>query len=123
MLKRMTNLDASKKPASKGSFAPSDWHKADIKAALEKRGLSLGKLGRLNGYSRTAPAHALRFPWPKMEKLIADALGLPPQQIWPTRYHADGRSKSGRGERGIGRYKAKSTRSALCVTVQNEGGK
>jgi Ner family transcriptional regulator len=98
----MTNLGNHKKSAS------ADWHRADIKAALEKRGLSLAKLARLNGYGRTSAAMALATPWPKMERLIAGAIGVPPQQIWPTRYHTDGTPKSRRGER-IGYVASKNT--------------
>jgi len=52
----MSNLDTRKKPA------PQDWHRADIKAALEKRGLSLSRLARLNGYGRTSTSLALLVP-------------------------------------------------------------
>ncbi|TAK48758.1 MAG: transcriptional regulator [Xanthobacteraceae bacterium] len=107
----MSNLDTSKKPA------PQDWHRADIKAALEKRGLSLARLARLNGYGRTSTAAALHFPWPKMERLIAGAIGVAPQSIWPSRYHDDGAPKSGRGERGLGRYKAKHITGGDAVNV------
>jgi Ner family transcriptional regulator len=62
------------------------WHLADIKAALEKRGLSLAALSRVNGYHETAAAKALRNEWPEMERIIADALGVKPEQIWPSRY-------------------------------------
>ncbi|MFO5801859.1 helix-turn-helix domain-containing protein, partial [Klebsiella pneumoniae] len=31
-------------------------------------------------------ANALRCPWPKGEKLIADALSISPEIIWPSRY-------------------------------------
>ncbi len=97
----MKNLDTLKKPA------PQDWHRADIKAALEKRGLSLARLSRLNGYARSSAPTALHVPWPKMERLIAGAIGVAPQDIWPSRYRPDGTPKSNRNERGLGRYKSK----------------
>jgi Ner family transcriptional regulator len=62
------------------------WHTPDIKAALEKRGLSLAQLSRDHGYHETAAAKALRLEWPEMERIIADAIGVAPQQIWPARY-------------------------------------
>lgn len=80
----MNKLDTSKKPAQQ------DWHRADIKAALEKHGLSLSRLARLHGFARTSTAQALHFQWPKMERLIADALGIHPREIWPSRYDEDG---------------------------------
>ena len=111
MSSHMTNIDTSKKPG------PQDWHRADIKAALEKRGLSLARLARLNGYARTSTPMALHHPWPKMERLIAGAIGVAPQEIWPSRYHEDGSPKSERGARGLGRYKAKHITAGDSVNV------
>lgn len=33
--------------------------------------------------------------WPKMEELIAKAIGVTPQEIWPSRYNEDGTPKRG----------------------------
>lgn len=63
-----------------------DWHKADIIAALHKKGISLAALSRENGLSDSTLANALTRPWPKGEKIIADALGMHPQEIWHSRY-------------------------------------
>lgn len=93
----MTSVDTTKKPASKG------WHRADIKAALEKKGWSLRRLSLANGYANKSLSLALHRPWPKAERIVADAIGVPAQRIWPHRYHRDGSPKSGRGERGLGR--------------------
>lgn len=87
----MPILDTPKNPA------PQDWHPADIVAAIWKRGTSLTRLSRQSGYARNALQMALRRPWPKAEKIIADFLGLSPQTIWPSRYYDDGAPKSGRG--------------------------
>jgi Ner family transcriptional regulator len=94
-------IDKTKKPASE------DWHKADIVAAIWKRDTSLQRLSRQRDYSDAALATALHRPWPKAERIIAGVIGVAPHAIWPSRYNEDGTSKSGRGERGIGRYKAK----------------
>lgn len=91
----------TKKPALK------DWHRADIIAAVRKTGTTLQKLSRNFGWNRTTLGNALYNPYPKYERLIAEHLGITPQEIWPSRYHIDGTPKSGRGERGRGRYKAK----------------
>lgn len=87
--------------------APKDWHKADIIAAVRKTGTSLRAMSRKHGLAHTALGNALHGPCPKYERLIAERLNTTPQQIWPSRYHADGSPKSGRGERGLGRHKAK----------------
>jgi Ner family transcriptional regulator len=67
---------------------PSDWHPADVQAALKKRGLSLAGLSTVNGYHATAAGKALKRPWPALEVLIAKAIGVPPQDIWPSRYNS-----------------------------------
>ncbi len=66
-----------------------DWHRADIVAALKKRNLSLAELGRVNGKSSTTVKNALDKSYRFGEELIADALGMTPEQIWPSRYEAE----------------------------------
>ncbi|MBA0448707.1 MULTISPECIES: helix-turn-helix domain-containing protein [Stenotrophomonas] len=77
-----------------------DWHPADIVAALHRRRISLRQLALLNGYTNATSLNtALRRPYPQAEALIAEALGKPPQAIWPTRYDADGKPNRGQGGR------------------------
>lgn len=64
----------------------SDWHSADIIAALKKRGTSLSALSRQAGLASSTLANTLIRHWPKGEKLIAEKLGVAPEQIWPSRY-------------------------------------
>lgn len=64
----------------------SDWHPADIIAALRKRGTSMAALSREAGLASSTLANALTKHWPKGERLIADALDVAPEQIWPSRY-------------------------------------
>lgn len=66
-----------------------DMHPADIIALLRKRKSSLAALSRANGLSSSTLANALNRPWPKGECLIADALGIEPNLIWPSRYYDD----------------------------------
>ena len=87
----MPTLDTTKKPVG------DDWHPAYLVYQLRLRGLSLRKLARLRGYAPGSATRAIQSPWPKMERIIADALGITPQEIWPSRYHADGTPKKGRG--------------------------
>ncbi|EBZ5784850.1 transcriptional regulator [Salmonella enterica subsp. enterica serovar Lawndale] len=63
-----------------------DWHSADIIAALKKRGTSLSAVSRKSGLASSTLANALIRRWPKGERLIAEALGTAPEQIWPSRY-------------------------------------
>lgn len=67
-----------------------DWHPADIVAALHKRGLTLRKLAEQHGVSPKAVIGALRERRVPAERRIADALGVHPMTIWPSRYNADG---------------------------------
>ena len=63
-----------------------DWHKADIIAALHKKGTSLAAESRAAGLSSSTLANALTRPWAKGEKLISKAIGIPVEEIWPSRY-------------------------------------
>lgn len=66
---------------------PRDWHWADIKAAVEKSGHSLASISKANGCkTRRTAGMAKNRHYPRMERAIADAIGVPPQLIWPSRY-------------------------------------
>lgn len=71
----------------------SDWHPADVLAALKKRGRSLTGLSVEHGYHPTAAGKALKRQWPALETIIARELGLTPQRIWPSRYDAEGQPR------------------------------
>ncbi|RUT66527.1 transcriptional regulator [Morganella morganii] len=64
----------------------SDWHPADIIAALKKRGTTLTAVSRQSGFSSSTLANTLIRPWPKGEWLIGEALDIHPSKIWPSRY-------------------------------------
>jgi Ner family transcriptional regulator len=65
-----------------------DWHRVDIVAALHKKKISLRQLSRDHGYKcETALNNALDRKWPKAERIIAKAIGVEPQVIWPSRYN------------------------------------
>ncbi|MDF7667112.1 helix-turn-helix transcriptional regulator [Orbaceae bacterium ESL0727] len=63
-----------------------DWHQADIIAALKKKGTTLARLSRQSGLSSSTLSNALVRPWTKGEIIIANALGVDPEKIWPSRY-------------------------------------
>ena len=73
-----------------------DWHPADVLAALKKRGHNLAGLSATNGYHPTAAGKALKQPWPAMEQLLAAAIGVAPQEIWPSRYDGEGNPRTNR---------------------------
>lgn len=63
-----------------------DWHPADIIAGLKKRGTTLSAVSRQAGLASSTLTNALIRPWPKGERLIAEALQKHPKEIWPSRY-------------------------------------
>ena len=64
-----------------------DWDRQDILAAIRKRGITAAELARRNGYANPAAFYnVFKAPYPKVQNIIADYLGVTPQEIWPTRY-------------------------------------
>ncbi|MBA4381794.1 MAG: transcriptional regulator [Sideroxydans sp.] len=90
----MTTSNA-KKPVAQ------DWHPADIKAALHKRGITLAGIAQAYGMnSSSSLSSTFTRSYPLNEKRIADAIGVHPMVIWPSRYNKDGSVKP-RGFRGL----------------------
>ena len=97
----MSKSNTTKKTSRK------DWHPADIVAALHKRGITLRKLAEQHGVTGRAVIYALRSRCLPSERRIADAIGVPAKQIWPSRYNPDGSrtdlrkvTRAGRGVNG-----------------------
>lgn len=85
-----------------------DWHPADIKAALDKAGWTLRALAAHHGLNSSTPlSHTFLRSYPINEQRIADAIGVAPQEIWPSRYNEDGTKKP----RGLSALRLKSTQS------------
>jgi Ner family transcriptional regulator len=57
-----------------------------IKYRLRVGGSSLSQLARELGVTRQAVRNALTRRYPRMERVIAAEIGLPPHCIWPERY-------------------------------------
>lgn len=76
----MSTLNMPKKSAVE------DTHRADIVAALRKKGWSLRALSLQSGLAAGTLKAALERPYPKAERIIASALGVAPETIWPQRY-------------------------------------
>jgi len=64
---------------------------------LKILGISVSKLAAAHGVSAQAMRNAFVRPYPRMEKALADALGLMPQELFPERYDADGLPNRKRG--------------------------
>lgn len=69
--------------------------RAWIKYQLDLRGTNMAQVGQECGLSRQAVYRVFSINYPKMQKIIADALDLEPQQLWPERYERDGAPKRG----------------------------
>ena len=65
---------------------PHDWHRADVIAALHKRGWSIAALARAHKLGESTVRSALDKPYPKSERLIAEAIGVAAEAIWPERF-------------------------------------
>ena len=67
-----------------------DWTQIEVLAAVKMRGSSLRKLALENGYTNAGQLYQMfyRNNAPKAQKIIADFLGLPPEEIWPSRYQS-----------------------------------
>lgn len=65
---------------------PDDWHQADIIAELKKAGTNMSALSEASGYKRGGLRNALYRHYPKAERIIAGAIGVSPEDIWPSRY-------------------------------------
>jgi Ner family transcriptional regulator len=62
----------------------------EIKEMIRARGVTLSQLSEMSGFSKAAVSVALKVRSPYVQQAVADFLGMPPQQIWPSRYDANG---------------------------------
>ncbi|MGL5800403.1 MAG: helix-turn-helix domain-containing protein [Plesiomonas sp.] len=70
------------------TYDDTDWHRVDIVAALHKQGVTMRNLSLDAGLAADTLKNALCRPYPKGERIIAGALGVNPDVIWPSRYLA-----------------------------------
>ncbi|MDP8834543.1 helix-turn-helix domain-containing protein [Serratia marcescens] len=71
---------------SQNEVLNADWHPETIKAEIHKRGLSFRTLSLRAGYSKDSLKSVLRTPCKPYQQIVAAALGVPPETIWPSRY-------------------------------------
>src|SRR3569832_1930162 len=57
---------------------------------LKLRGESLASIAVAAGVAKQQTQKAMSAPYTRMEKVIADALGMMPQELFPDRYTSDG---------------------------------
>lgn len=73
-----------------------NWHPADIKAAVAKRGSNLARIAREHDIDPGTTSKALRAACYSGEQAIAAFLGIHPKVIWPTRYDERGNPRHAR---------------------------
>ncbi len=57
-----------------------------VQAALRLKGLTVAKLAKENGLAPSTLNAVWARKYPRAERIIADALGVKPCDIWPSRY-------------------------------------
>lgn len=67
-----------------------NWSKQKILFELRQRGLNAANVAAKARISRYTVYGGMERPYPKVNDLIAEALGVPRQVIWPQFYDADG---------------------------------
>lgn len=87
------------------------WHRADIRAAVEKAGKTLTQLALDHGLEEWACRIALTRRHIPGEKAIAALIGVPVWVLWPGRWRAP-RSPGGEPGRIDNRFRKKFRRSA-----------
>lgn len=76
------------------------YHRADIKASLEKIGLTLRDIARAVGVNPNGAHRVLWAKWGTMEREISLRLGVTVERLWPERYAPPPPVRSGRDRRG-----------------------
>lgn len=78
---KIPTIDIPTDPRGRGAW---------VACALRLRGSSLSALARAEGVTASALSHVMTKPNRHLEAVIARAIGLTPQQVWPERFDADG---------------------------------
>ncbi len=101
--------------------------RAWVKYQFQLRGISMAEVAASAKppVSRQCIYDAFNKTYPRMEKLIADALGLRPADIWPDRYDADGLPiyRIGRPKKSISSSRKDNSRSAQRNVSQKGPGR
>lgn len=65
-----------------------DWESDAILTALKKRGVSIKEIEEKMGVRKNCARNVFYRPYPKVEEIIAEAIGVEPHVIWPSRYQS-----------------------------------
>lgn len=86
-------------PTREQILANPDTRNAWINFQMGLHGTSFADIARELGVSRSAVRSALDKPYPKMERAIAEKIGMAPEAIWPERYQKNVVSTRAKGLR------------------------
>jgi len=78
--------EGANKAEEEGAFSRS-W----IRLNLGLRGFTIRSFARQHGVRSGTVGKVFTVPYPRMERLIAGTLNIPPEDIWPSRYDSTGR--------------------------------
>mgnify|MGYP001765742455 CR=1 FL=1 len=67
-----------------------NWTRQAILFGLRQAGTTAAAVAQENGLTSTAIYNALERPYPRVHDLIAEAIGIPRETIWPQFYTAAG---------------------------------
>ena len=86
---------STKREAHRQPPTPGDWSAARVVYELKLRGLSFRKLAERHGYAASTLADVTRRErsYTRIEKIVARALGMKPEQIWPSRWVSERRTR------------------------------
>lgn len=108
----MRQLDTTEKELIHDPIKRRAW----VKYQIHLQGRTMARLAADNGVDRRTLYQAFQKPYPRMEKIIAAALDLPPKELWPERYDADGLPN-----RMMGRPKKSPVLSRKDTTIRDAG--
>ena len=105
----MRHIDSTTKQLIQDPIKRRAW----VKYQIHMQGLTMAKVAAAAGVDRRTLYQVFQKPYPRMEKIVAEALGMTPQVLFPERYDADGLPN-----RMMGRPKKSATK-----TVKNNTGR
>ncbi len=95
--------------------AKKDWTSEYIKYCIRSQYGSMVALAHRSALDPSVIKRALRVPYPKVERVIAAALGKTPQDIWPSRYDPELLRTNHRLWRRLSNLQSSSAPSAVLV--------
>lgn len=114
----MTTIDQQTKKLLRDPKKRQAW----IIYQVSLQGRSVAAIGRDHGVPRKTMYRVFHYRYPRIEKIIADALEMRPQELFPERYDADGlpiKKPMGRPKKSVGKTVDK-TRSRRNVKNDRE---